>query len=513
MRTRPRNTTLALAAGLLFVTAQPAAADHRPRPFDVVATIAACGGEGLTIAAEIAPATGPRNEAAAERGVRAVRRARLRVRFEAAPLYGRVRRTREMDLGRTTSARRFERFGDLPAQTYGGVVRYRWVRGGRTVLSGIARTRKARAAGRRGRAFCSLRVGKRPVDTRPPLILPLPNDSGWKRGPLAVYLWAVDDLSGVALVVSQLDGGPFMRGRNVRIATEGSHRLAYGARDAAGNQSTPAAVTLQVDMNPPSVPTIASPSGSTSDSTPEVRWAASTDSGSGVQSYLALVRNSSGAIVWSKALLAADPHTATVDQALPPGEYTAEVVALDGAGPQPFTSKSTSSFAVVGPTAGTADSDSDGVTDGVDNCAFDTNADQADLDADGAGDACDTDDDNDGAADTTDNCATTANTNQANLDGDAEGDACDVDDDGDAVADTSDNCPATTNANQANFDGDPQGDACDSDDDNDGLADAGDPNDNNTNTDGDSKLDGQDACPAEHQGPLDANDNGCPDPA
>ena len=48
------------------------------------------------------------------------------------------------------------------------------------------------------------------------------------------------------------------------------------------------------------------------------------------------------------------------------------------------------------------DSDSDGVADDVDNCADVVNADQADLDQDGAGDACDSDDDGDGVVDTVD---------------------------------------------------------------------------------------------------------------
>ena len=48
------------------------------------------------------------------------------------------------------------------------------------------------------------------------------------------------------------------------------------------------------------------------------------------------------------------------------------------------------------------DSDSDGVEDDVDNCPDLANADQVDLDQDGAGDACDTDDDGDGVVDTVD---------------------------------------------------------------------------------------------------------------
>ena len=43
-----------------------------------------------------------------------------------------------------------------------------------------------------------------------------------------------------------------------------------------------------------------------------------------------------------------------------------------------------------------ADVDSDGVGDACDNCPSVSNADQVDTDGDGQGDACDTDDDNDG---------------------------------------------------------------------------------------------------------------------
>jgi hypothetical protein len=71
------------------------------------------------------------------------------------------------------------------------------------------------------------------------------------------------------------------------------------------------------------------------------------------------------------------------------------------------------------------DGDGDGVADATDNCPSVANADQADLDGDGAGNACDSDDDNDGVLDTADNCPSVANANQANSDGDGAGDACD----------------------------------------------------------------------------------------
>jgi hypothetical protein len=511
MRIRQHATirlAAALALGALAVPAQAAAA-HRPQAFDATASIVACGGDSLVVGFEVQPAAGEDDRRAAQRAVRAVRGARLLVRFEAAPLYGSPSTSPAVDLGRTTTGRRFERFADLPAQTYSGVVHYRWVRGSRTLKSGFVRTRRGRAAGRRGTASCSLEVGKPPVDTTAPFILPVPFDGAWKRGPLNVQLYAVDDLSGVALVLWRLDSGPVRRGRRIQITTEGVHRLVYIARDAAGNQTRPTTTTLRVDTNPPSAAAIVSPSGTTTDTTPEIRWNAATDSASGVRSYIALVRNAAGAIVWSR-VVRPSVTSLTVPDELAPGQYTTEVYAFDGAGAQPFSSKATSTFSIVG--TAPADSDGDGHADTADNCPFAVNADQADGDADGAGDACDEDDDNDGDADASDNCPTLANPSQANLDGDVQGDACDTDDDNDGDLDTADNCPVTANALQENFDGDAQGDACDSDDDNDGLGDTPDPDDNDVDYDDDGINDGADRCVSQHRGVADTDGNGCPGP-
>ena len=52
------------------------------------------------------------------------------------------------------------------------------------------------------------------------------------------------------------------------------------------------------------------------------------------------------------------------------------------------------------------------------------------------------DTDGDGIADEADNCPAAANADQANLDGDSAGDACDEDDDNDGVPDARDACPA-----------------------------------------------------------------------
>lgn len=158
----------------------------------------------------------------------------------------------------------------------------------------------------------------------------------------------------------------------------------------------------------------------------------------------------------------------------------------------------------------------------IDNCPLTVNADQADSDMDGIGDACeDEDDDSDGVLNQNDNCPNTPNANQANFDGDAFGDLCDddidndnslngddqndmnamicsdddadmcddcssgsysiindgpdtdmngicdvgdPDDDGDGIDDdVPDNCPLTSNSDQNDLDMDDIGDACDDD--------------------------------------------------
>lgn len=152
----------------------------------------------------------------------------------------------------------------------------------------------------------------------------------------------------------------------------------------------------------------------------------------------------------------------------------------------------------------TNDADSDNVSDSQDNCPAIPNADQADADGDGVGDVCDAmfnDQDSDTVGDALDNCPADSNTNQADLDEDGQGDVCDSDDDDDTVPDLSDNCPMNANLNQADADGDGAGDACDlifNDQDSDLVGDALDncPTDSNSdqlNTDMDSEGDACDS--------------------
>ena len=93
--------------------------------------------------------------------------------------------------------------------------------------------------------------------------------------------------------------------------------------------------------------------------------------------------------------------------------------------------------------AGSSDTDSDGIADDEDNCPDDANPDQIDTDGDSDGDACDADDDDDTVADAADNCPLDPNPNQADADGDGFGNICDSDDDNDGVVDGADLCLPT----------------------------------------------------------------------
>jgi len=105
------------------------------------------------------------------------------------------------------------------------------------------------------------------------------------------------------------------------------------------------------------------------------------------------------------------------------------------------------------------DDDNDGVINSVDNCPSVANADQADSDNNGIGDACQ-DTDQDGILDINDNCPTIANPNQLDSDNDGVGDVC-QDTDGDGVVDSLDNCIDTPNPNQEDINNNGIGDICD----------------------------------------------------
>lgn len=100
-----------------------------------------------------------------------------------------------------------------------------------------------------------------------------------------------------------------------------------------------------------------------------------------------------------------------------------------------------------------ADRDGDTIADADDNCPFVANADQADSDYDGEGNACDGDWDSDGIPDSTDNCWDIPNHDQADLEHDGVGDVCDIDRDGDGLTNDYE-VTIGTNPNNWDTDGD-----------------------------------------------------------
>ena len=168
------------------------------------------------------------------------------------------------------------------------------------------------------------------------------------------------------------------------------------------------------------------------------------------------------------------------------------------------------------------DPDGDDVPTETDNCPATPNPSQADIDNDDIGDACDPDpdgddtpSDGDNSGNPTDNPCTAGNTvacddncpfapnpDQADIDQDTIGDACDPDPDDDAILSDGngsgdpndepctggntigcdDNCPLTSNPDQADANADGVGGACDPDPDNDDIPsdgdNSGDPADN-----------------------------------
>jgi hypothetical protein len=181
------------------------------------------------------------------------------------------------------------------------------------------------------------------------------------------------------------------------------------------------------------------------------------------------------------------------------------------------------------------DSDQDGVIDAQDNCPWDPNADQADRDGDGTGDACDYDADNDGWDDFTET-QWGSNPNDANStpehwfmretcsdgvdnDGDGSTDAvdsgCAPDNDYDGVADAQDNCPTYWNQDQADSDGNGTGDACEDHDgdgffDGDELAWGSDPNSASSVPEGGVNYAAcTDGVDNDGDGAVDGDDEGC----
>lgn len=315
-----------LAVYLLAALGAAPAEGARAAAVRSAATITSCKGERIGLAYSL-------------RGGPETRGATLRVSAVLYPLFGSPRPAGKLDAGRKSKLVRSVGFDGLEADTWSAIVRYRWTRGRRTVAFGSVRTSSARVGRRRGRAFCTLPIGRPPVDTTPPFVILLPDTAEWLRGPVDLSFLAFDDLSGIRGVFSSVDGGAPVAGRTRRLATEGVHVVDYAARDVAGNTSPLKRGTVRVDTAPPTAPGLTRPAAVTGSVRPTVSWSASTDTGSGVRAYVVAIRTPAGDLVSSKRVGAGTLST-TIDDTLAPGAYTAEVYAVDGTTPEPYATGS-----------------------------------------------------------------------------------------------------------------------------------------------------------------------------
>jgi hypothetical protein len=169
----------------------------------------------------------------------------------------------------------------------------------------------------------------------------------------------------------------------------------------------------------------------------------------------------------------------------------AELSVAGGGGWSLFRDSPLGAFRVIVDSGVVVDRDGDTITDGMDNCPDDRNADQRDDDGDCLGNVCDNcpddfnprqeDFDGQDGGDVCDNCPTLPNPGQEDQDADRVGDICDNcrdepnldqdDRDGDCApppyagdahcGDACDNCPDHANPGQEDQDADTVGDLCD----------------------------------------------------
>lgn len=175
-----------------------------------------------------------------------------------------------------------------------------------------------------------------------------PNDAGWFRSGVGVAFDVVEDLSGVAQTVWQLDGQPPSTASWLFVEGDGLHTLTFYSVDRAGNVETPARQQIiKIDSQPPTAQLSAMPVYSPTplfgvrwsgdDGTPAAAAAAApetaagyTPGGSGVAVYNVQVRRGAGGL-WEPWL-----NETSLTQGVFAGErgqsYTFRVQVVDLAG-------------------------------------------------------------------------------------------------------------------------------------------------------------------------------------
>lgn len=320
---------LAPILSVLVALASPAVAAAAP----AAATISACRSDSITVAGKVSLSGRP---------ARRARGATLELRFQALPLFGLPRSAAWKKTGKKTRASSQEVFAGLNADSWVGVMSWRYKKGRKTVLSGIERSQPVRVGSSRGRASCTIAEGVKPLDKVPPSLFINPADDSWHHAPATVQLTATDNFSGVKSLSYGVDGGakqPIGNGGTFAIPGQGAHTVDWEATDVAGNTATRSAV-VRVDAGPPTKPAFSKPPGVTASSTPTFQWSAATDSGSGMKAYVLIIKRGDGSIASFQTV---DASTTSVQSAvaLKEGEtYTAVVTAVDNTADTPWTTDS-----------------------------------------------------------------------------------------------------------------------------------------------------------------------------
>src|SRR4051794_8809473 len=171
----------------------PATAEAASAP--AASTITACGGDHFAVAGKVTVSGKAKQKA---------RGAVLQMRFQAIGLFGFPIATDWRTVGKKTRASGQQDFNGLDANSWIGVLSWRFKKGSRTVLSGDARSQPVAIGGKKGRANCVLFEGVKPLDKNPPTLYVQPVDDAWHRGPAGIQVVAQDDFSGVKSVVYSL---------------------------------------------------------------------------------------------------------------------------------------------------------------------------------------------------------------------------------------------------------------------------------------------------------------------
>jgi hypothetical protein len=320
----------AIVLALLVLVAPAAAKAAEP----AAVTISSCKRDSVTVAGKVKLAGST---------ARNVRGATLQLRFQALALFGLPHSGDWRTAGKRASGSGQEAFPGLAADSWIGLMSWRFKKGRRTVASGLARSQPLRVGGSKGRATCTIAEGLKPRDTTPPSLYVLPADDAWHHAPASVQLTASDDFSGVQSVRYSLDGGPktaITNGSTFAIAAQGQHTVDWEATDVAGNTGTRSAV-VKVDSGPPTKPVLSRPVSVTQSTTPIFQWSASTDSGSGMRGYLLTIRKASdNSIVAFQAVGPATTSLASPANLTDGETYTAVVTAVDNTADLAWTSDS-----------------------------------------------------------------------------------------------------------------------------------------------------------------------------